>query len=51
MIKNDQIEELNFGINMRCYLSLEQVYLEVACEVIYLSKKDNELSMKFFMML
>ena len=29
----------------KMYLSLAQVYLEVACEVVHLSKKDNELSM------
>ena len=50
MIKNDQKEVLSFGSNMGCYLSLAQVYLEVACQVVHLSKKDNELSMNSYML-
>ena len=45
MIKNDQREVLIFGSSMGCYFGLAQVYLEVACEVVHLNKKDNGLSM------
>ena len=41
MIKNDLREVLSFGSSMGCYLSLAQVYLEVACGVVHLSKKDK----------
>ena len=36
---------LRSRMTKKMYLSLAQVYLEVACEVVYLSKKDNELNM------
>ena len=45
MINNEQRELLIFGSNMRCYFSLAQVYLEVACELVRLIKKDNGLNM------
>ena len=48
--QDDQREVLSFCSSMGCYLSLAQVYLEVACEVVLLSKKDNELSMNSFML-
>ena len=48
MIKNNQRELPRFGSSMGCYLSLAQVYLEVACEVVHFSKKENELSMKSY---
>ena len=50
MIKNDQREVLSFGSSQGCYLSLGQIYLEVACEVLNLSKKDNEVSMNYYML-
>ena len=45
MNKYDQIDVLSFGSIMEWYLSLELAYLEVACELVHLSKKDNDLSM------
>ena len=51
MIKNDQRDVLSFGSSMGCYLSLALVYLEVACEVVSLSKKANDLGMKSSMTL
>ena len=50
MIKNDQRDVLSFGSSMGCYLSLAQVYLLVACEVVHFSKKDNQLSMKSYVL-
>ena len=50
MIKNDQRDVFDFGNGTVRYLSLAQVYLEVACEVFHLSKKDNELSMNSYML-
>ena len=50
MIKNDQRDVFDFGNGTVRYLSLAQVYLEVACEVVLLSKKDNELSMNSFIL-
>ena len=41
MIKNDQREVLSLGSSMGCHLGLAQVYLEVACDVVHLSKKDK----------
>ena len=46
MIKNDKRDMLSFGSSMGCYLSLALVYLEVTCELVHLSKKDNDSSMK-----
>ena len=50
MIKNDQRDVLSFGTSMGCYLSLALVYMEVDCEVVHLSKKDNDLSMNSYML-
>ena len=50
MIKNDQSDVLSFGSNMGCYLSLSLLYLEVACDVVHLSKKVNELRMNSYML-
>ena len=50
MINNDRRDLLSFGSSMGCYLSLAQVYLEVACKVVHLSKKDNDLSMNLHML-
>ena len=44
MIKNDQKEVLSFGSSMGCYLILEQVYLEVVCGIVRLSKKEKIIS-------
>ena len=51
MIKDDQRDVISFGSCMGCYLSLALVYLEVACEVVHLSKKDNDFSMNSYMTL
>ena len=42
MIKNDQRKVLSFGSRMKCYLSLAQVYLEVACDMVNLIKRDKK---------
>ena len=49
MIKNDQREILRYGSSMGCYLSFAQVYLEVACGIVHLSKKDEKVSMNTYM--
>ena len=49
MTKNDQREVLSLDSSMGCYPCMTQVYLEVACEVVHLSKKDNELNMNSYM--
>ena len=41
MIKYDKREVLNFGSSTGCYIKYAQVYLEVACDMVYLSKKDK----------
>ena len=54
MIKNDQREVLSFGSSMGCYLSLAQVFLEVACGMVHLSNEDKGVKyelLHFFMML
>ena len=48
MIKNDQRYVLSFGSRMGCYLILALIYLEVACDVVHLHKKDIELRMKSY---
>ena len=50
MIKNDQREALSFGSSMGCNVSLAQVYLDVACDVVNLSKKYNDLSMNSYIL-
>ena len=45
MINNDRRDLLSFGSSMGCYLSLAKVYLEVAFDIVHLSKKDNDLIM------
>ena len=50
MIKNDQRDVLKFGSSMGCYLSLAQGHLEVACEIVHNSKKDNESRMNSYML-
>ena len=51
MINNDQREVRIFSGSMGCYLSLAQVYLEVSCEVVNLSYKDNALCMNSYVFL
>ena len=41
MIRNDQREVFSFGSSMGCYLSLAQVFLEVACGMVNLSNEDK----------
>ena len=48
--KNDLREVLIFGKTLVCYLSLAQVYLEVACEELHLSMKDNNVCMNSYML-
>ena len=40
MIKCDHREVLSFLSSMGCYLSLEQIYLEVYFDIVHGSKKD-----------
>ena len=47
MIKNDKRDGLNLDRSMGYYLGLAQVYLEMACEGVHLSKKENDLSMNY----
>ena len=49
MIKNGWREVLSLDSSTGCYLVLSQVYLEVACDVVPLSKKVNGWSMHLCM--
>lgn len=50
MKNNEQRYVLRFGSTMGFYLSLPQGPSEMACEIVYDSKSDNELWRKSYML-